>query len=218
MSTFHWIFLFHDIEFKCSKNSEKEEIECGVTEFDHVYEANDDTDFKIETVDNFPLPFNEFYDISQDSFKDMVDKCVVNISLTDEEIKHIEYSTRGQQSSNLWWEYRKEKLTASNFYIAAVNKVEPSKKIKSLFYSSVKTSSMKHGAANEIVALTEYVTLLTSQSATINLVLPGFILSKSLPFLGASLDSIVTNVDNLETWGVEINVPHQNLIKVLKMF
>ena len=112
----------------------------------------------------------------------------------------------------------KEKLTASNFYIAAVNKVEPSKKIKSLFYSSVKTSSMKHGAANEIVALTEYVTLLTSQSATINLVLPGFILSKSLPFLGASLDSIVTNVDNLETWGVEINVPHQNLIKVLKMF
>ena len=62
----------------------------------------------------------------------MVDKYVANISLTDvsisltdEEIKDIEYSTRGQQSSNLWWEYRKEKLTASNFYIAAVNKVEP---------------------------------------------------------------------------------------------
>ena len=52
-------------------------------------------------LDNFLLPFNEFY-ISQDSFKDMVDKYVVNISLTDEEIKHIEYSTRGQQSSNLW--------------------------------------------------------------------------------------------------------------------
>ena len=38
-------------------------------------------------LDNFLLPFNEFY-ISQDSFKDMVDKYVVNISLTDEEIKH----------------------------------------------------------------------------------------------------------------------------------
>ena len=128
---------------------------------------------------------------------------VVNISLTDEEIKHIEYSTRGQQSSNLWWEYRKEKLTASHFYIAAVNKVEPSKKIKSLFYSSAKTSSMKHGIANESVTLTEYVTLLTSQSVTVNLFQSGLILSKSHPFLGASLDSIVTNVDNLKTWGVE---------------
>ena len=33
-----------------SKNSEKEEIECEVVEFDHVYETNDDTDFKIEAV------------------------------------------------------------------------------------------------------------------------------------------------------------------------
>ena len=24
---------------------------------------------KFETFDNFPLPFNEFYDVSQDSFK-----------------------------------------------------------------------------------------------------------------------------------------------------
>ena len=63
-------------------------------------ETNDDTDFKIETVDNFLLLFNEFYDVSQDSFKGMVDKYIVNISLTDEEIKYIEYSTRGQQSSS----------------------------------------------------------------------------------------------------------------------
>ena len=89
VSTFQWIFLFHDIEPKFSKNSEKEEIECEVVEFDLVYETNDDIDF-----------IDEFYDISQDSLKDMTDKCVVNISLTDEEIKHIEYSTRGQQSSN----------------------------------------------------------------------------------------------------------------------
>ena len=87
---------------------------------------------------------------------------MLSISITDEEIKHIEYSTRGQQSSNLWWEYGKEKLTASNFYIAAVNKVEPSKNIKSSFYSSVKTSSMNYGIANENIALTEYVTLLIS--------------------------------------------------------
>ena len=94
-------FLFHDVQSKCWKNHwsfiiNKEEIKYEVVEFDHVYETNDDTDYKIETVNNFPLPFNEFYDISQNYFKDIIDKYVVYISLTDEEIKHIEYSTRGQ--------------------------------------------------------------------------------------------------------------------------
>ena len=35
---------------------------------------------------------------------------------------------------------------------------------------------MKRGIANESVALTEYVTLLTSQSVTVNLFQPGLIL------------------------------------------
>ena len=43
----------------------------------------------------------------------------------------------------------------SFFFIAAVNKVEPG--------TSVKTSSVKHGVANESVALTEHVSLLTTQ-------------------------------------------------------
>ena len=59
----------------------------------------------------------------------MAGKYVDDISLTDEEIKNVEYPTRGQQSSNLWWEYGRKKLTASNFYIAAANKVEPVKTI-----------------------------------------------------------------------------------------
>ena len=65
----------------------------------------------------------------------------------------------------------------------------------------------------------QHLTLLTSQSVTVNLVQPGLILSKSHPFLGASLDSIVINVDNLETWGVEIKCPSSKLnegINVLK--
>ena len=43
------------------------------------------------------------------------------------------------------------------------------------------------------------------------MVQPGLILSKSHPFLGASLDSIVTNVENIETWGVEIECPSSKL-------
>ena len=37
------------------------------------------------------------------------------------------------------------------------------------------------------------------------------ILSKLHPFLGASLDSVVTNVGNLETWGKEIKCPVSEL-------
>ena len=77
---------------------------------------------------------------------------------------------------------------------------------------------MIHGIGSESAALTEYVTFLTSQSVTVNFFQPGLILSKLHPFLRASLDSIVTNVENLESWGVEIKCPHQNRIKVLMIF
>ena len=116
------------------------------------------------------LDNDDIYDISQDFSKDMVDKYVADTSLTIEEIKHIGYSIRGQRSSNLWWEHRKEKLTASNIYITAINKVEPSKTIKFLLYSSVQISSMKYGIANEGVALTEYVSFLITQSVAVSLV------------------------------------------------
>ena len=57
---FRGFFLFHEIQSKCSKHNEKEESECEIVDYDHVYETNHDTEFKSETVDNFPLPFNEF--------------------------------------------------------------------------------------------------------------------------------------------------------------
>ena len=72
MFTLSGLLLFHNVQSKCSKNNVKEGTECEVVELYHAYETNDDTDFEIETVDNFPLPFNEFYNISQDSFQDVV--------------------------------------------------------------------------------------------------------------------------------------------------
>ena len=68
---------------------------------------------------------------------------------------------------------------------------------------------MKHGVVK--CCFNRVLTLLTSQSVTVNLVQPGRILSKSHPFLGASLDSIVTNVRNLETWALEVKCPSSKL-------
>ena len=72
-----------------------------------------------------------------------------------------------------------------------------------MFYSSIKATSVKHGIANGSVVLTEYVSLLATQSGTENLIQSGRILSKSLPFVRALLESIIPNVDNLENWGME---------------
>ena len=91
--------MFHFTQSICSKNDKKEEIECEVAEFEYGYEKDNNTDFLVETADNFPLTFNEFYNISPDSFKDMASKYVDDISLTDKENEFIEYSTRGQFSN-----------------------------------------------------------------------------------------------------------------------
>ena len=115
----------------------------------------------------------------------------------------------------MWWKYRKVKLISSNFYITAVNKVEPSKKINSLFYSSIKATSVKHGIANGSVVLTEYVSLLATQSGTENLIQSGRILSKPLLFVRALLESIITNVDNLENWGMETKCSSSKLDKTI---
>ena len=45
----------------------------------------------------------------------------------------------------------------------------------------------------------------------------GLILSKSHLFLGATLDSIITNVDNLETWGEEIKCPSSKLHQIINV-
>ena len=70
---------------------------------------------------------------------------------------------------------------------------------------------MKPVIGNESVSLAEYVSLLTTQSVTVNLVKVGLILLKSHPFLGASFDHIITNVSNLETCRVEIRCPSSKL-------
>ena len=96
------------------------------------------------------IPFNDFYDISCQNFKEMMDiYCQNNSSLSEEEILSIERMTIGQSLSQNWIEERMYRITASRFYSATVNSVEPSSKLKTFFYSSFSSPALEHGKKSE---------------------------------------------------------------------
>ena len=81
----------------------------------------------------------------------------IDSPVSNSEVSEIEKCTRGQASSQHWWDHRKERLTASMFYTAAVNTVEPPKKINSILYSKLNLSSTRHGIQYENEALKKYI-------------------------------------------------------------
>ena len=115
-------FLCHDITSKCIQG-EPQTITCEEitwSEMDDVSEIDINENEK-------SLSFNEFFDISSNLFKEIVDFYVDSQTVSNSEVSEIEKCTRGQTSSQHWWDHRKERLTASKFYTVAVNTVEPSK-------------------------------------------------------------------------------------------
>jgi len=78
------------------------------------------------------MAFNDCYDISSPNFKEMIDVYFKSMhSMTQEEIDLIQNLTVGQSSNENWLKYRMYRLTASNFYSAAVNRVELCSKLNS---------------------------------------------------------------------------------------
>ena len=149
--------------------------------------------------------FSDFYDISTSSFKEMMDIYCQNLSVTLEEVCAIEQSTYGQCHSEKWMEERKYRITASNFYSAAVNTVEPSSKLKSMFYSSFHSASTNHGNKYEGHVRDLYCAALHEQGYNVKIEEVGLKVSQSCPYLGASLDGMV--FFDGEVWGLEIKCP-----------
>ena len=100
-------------------------------------------------IDEPMTPFNDFYDISSKKFKKMMDISAFSQKISQQEIEKIELSTRGQSDCNIWFEERKYRLTASNFYTASRNKFEPSTKLKSMFYTNFSSNSTQHALSHE---------------------------------------------------------------------
>lgn len=178
-------FLFHDIKSNCLEASDPEEQE--------------------EEPEG--VPFTDSYDIATKHFKSMVDEHISNLTITQEEIQETERLTRGQNQNNLWFEKRKTLLTASNFGKAAKTKVEPSNKVKSILYSNFTTDAVQYGIESEPKAVNLYIREMRTAGIDVTVEEVGLLVSKDKPYLGASIDRIVTFTHTQEKWGMEIKSP-----------
>ena len=147
------------------------------------------------------MTFNDCYDISSPNFKEMIGVYFKSMhSMTQEEIDLIQHLTVSQSSNENWLKYR---LTASNFYSAAVNRVEPSSKLNSMFYSKFYSLSVEHGRHYEPHVRNLYLQAKDEKGFKgISVEDVGLLMSRKNYFLGASLDGIVKC--NQDTWGLEM--------------
>ena len=154
------------------------------------------------------MAFNDFYDISSPNFKEMIELYFKSMhSMTKEEIVLIQHLTVCQSSNEKWLKYRMYRLTASNVYSPAVNRVEPSSKLNSLFYFRFSSLSVENERYHEPHVRNLYFQAMNERGFKDiigNDV--GLLISSKNSFLGASLDGIVQC--NLDTWGLEIKCPY----------
>ena len=153
------------------------------------------------------MPFTDNYDFATEHFKSVIDSYVSGLTITQEEIDETESTTRGQNKNNLWFEKRKSLLTASNFGKAAKNKVEPSNKLKSILYSNFTTDATQYGMESEAKAVNLYIREMKKDGIAVTVEEIGQLVSKDKPYLGTSVDRIVTIKDTHEKWGMEVKSP-----------
>ena len=100
-------------------------------------------------------------------------------------------------------------LTASNFYSAVVNSVEPSSKLNSMYYKTFLSSANRHCKKYEAYVRDLYIVLLRGNGIDPRVIEVGLQLSTSFPFLGTSLDGIVFYKG--QVWGLKIKCPSSKL-------
>lgn len=107
----------------------------------------------------------------------------------------------------MWFEKRKTVLTASNFLNVGKTKAKPSNKLKAILYGNFTTEAVQYGIESEQKAVDLFRKEMSKDWIAVVVEEPGLSLCKGKPYLGASLDRIVTMTDTAENWGMEIKSP-----------
>lgn len=143
----------------------------------------------------------------QDLLDDFLDDLVMPVDLSS----LVERATRGQGCNPNWKQVRHHLITASNFGSVVTRRAEtkPDKLVATLLGYNVvrKTRPMMYGNKYESKARKLYVKHHMKHCCdNVSVVVPGVVVSTEWPFLGASLDGLVT-CSNHGTGALEIKCP-----------
>lgn len=124
------------------------------------------------------------------SLKNKILESLYLINVTLEDIENIERNTRMQSQNENWYQYRKNRLTASNFHTICHLRVENMPSFAKILLSkrSVSTRATIHGKINEKVALKQYY-----EKYALKVKECGLFINKEKPYLGASPDGLLGN-------------------------
>lgn len=79
--------------------------------------------------------------------------------------------------------------------------------MKAILYSNFTTEALQYGIESEQKAVNLFIREMRKDGIAVSVEEPGLSLSKDKPYLGASLDRVVTMIDTDEKWGMEIKSP-----------
>ncbi len=137
-----------------------------------------------------------------------------SLCLSSERIRQMERETTEQSQSSLWYSARRYRLTASVFgkVFQRLPTTPPDSLVKNLLHpQQFKTKATEWGREQEPIALKSYVDHQTSTGhAGLVAVRAGFVVCEDPPFLGASPDAYVHEMDAVEQFGLaEIKCPYK---------
>ena len=137
----------------------------------------------------------------------------LSLSLSEEKINEVEFNTREQRNSPLWFSARKYRLTASTFgeIFHFQPDTTPDRIVLRLLKGKQFTCpSVQWGIENEPVAIQAYIKHQQTNGhhgLTVDPV--GFLISKDYPFLGASADGTVHDPTSDQQLGfLEVKCPY----------
>ena len=128
-----------------------------------------------------------------------VEKLKQRLSVTEEDIRHIDLKTRAQRHSKKWYQVRRCRQTASKF--GYVRRLKPTTTpdnlvLEVLGVKCARGAALEYGKNTEAQALQAYTEYqLKNGHPSLCVVPSGFIIFKTHPFLGASPDGAVYDPD-----------------------
>ena len=126
--------------------------------------------------------------------KKTVEEFMKCLAVTEEKAREIERDTREQRNSQLWFNARRYRLTASHFgdmYHRKPSTPPDSLVLRIINKKSFVSAATEWGNSNEKAAIDVSVQFMKSRGHDVVVCSSGFLISSSHPFLGASPDGAV---------------------------